>query len=66
MADITKTAIITPFGLFEYLFTPFGLSNAAQTCQRLMDQQITNSLLPFHGISRGDTIAALGLRPLKF
>jgi hypothetical protein len=25
--DIPKTAIITPFGLFEYLFTPFGLSN---------------------------------------
>jgi hypothetical protein len=22
--DIPKTAIITPFGLFEYLFTPFG------------------------------------------
>jgi hypothetical protein len=29
--DIPKTAIITPFGLFEYLFTSFGLSNAAQT-----------------------------------
>jgi hypothetical protein len=29
--DIPKTAIITPFGLFDYLFTPFGLSNAAQT-----------------------------------
>jgi hypothetical protein len=29
--DIPKTAIITPFGLFEYLFTPFGLSNVAQT-----------------------------------
>ncbi len=28
--DIPKTAIITLFGLFEYLFTPFGLSNAAQ------------------------------------
>jgi hypothetical protein len=24
--DIPKTAIITPFCLFEYLFTPFGLS----------------------------------------
>jgi hypothetical protein len=30
---ITKTVIITPFGLFLYLFTPFGLSNAAQTFQ---------------------------------
>ncbi len=35
--DIPKTAIITPFGLFEYLLTPFGLSNAAQTFQRMMD-----------------------------
>jgi hypothetical protein len=35
--DIPKTAIITPFGLFEYLFTPFWLSNAAQTFQRMMD-----------------------------
>jgi hypothetical protein len=31
-------AIITPFGLFEYLFTPFGLSNAAQTFQHMMDR----------------------------
>ncbi len=36
--DIPKTAIITPFGLSEYLFTPFGLSNAAQTFQRMMDR----------------------------
>jgi hypothetical protein len=35
--DIPKTAIITPFGLFEYFFTPFGLSNAAQTFQRMID-----------------------------
>jgi hypothetical protein len=27
--DIPKTAIVTQFGLFEYLFTPFRLSNAA-------------------------------------
>jgi hypothetical protein len=36
-ADIPKTAIFTPFGLFEYLFMPFGLSNAAQTFQCMMD-----------------------------
>jgi hypothetical protein len=36
--DIPKTAIITLFGLFEYLFTPFGLSNGAQTFQRMMDR----------------------------
>ena len=37
-ADIKKTAIITPFGLFEYLRMPFGMKNSAQAFQRLMDQ----------------------------
>ncbi len=36
-ADIAKTAIITPFGLLEYLFMPFGVTNVAQDFQRLMD-----------------------------
>lgn len=36
--DIAKTAIVTPFGLFEYNRMPYSLSNAAQTFQRFMDE----------------------------
>ena len=36
--DIQKTAIITQFGMFDFLRLPFGLRNTGNTFQSMMDQ----------------------------
>lgn len=38
--DVSKTAIITPFGLFEFPYMTFGLRNAGQTFQRFIDEVV--------------------------
>ena len=45
--DVCKTAITTPFGLFEYLYMPFGLRNARSTFQRFMDSIFSDTDFTF-------------------
>lgn len=48
-SDIEKTAITTPFGLFEFVYTPFGLRNAGQMQQRLINEVLNglNFVFPY-------------------
>ena len=39
-SDVSKTVFCTPFGLFEFIEMPFGLKNAEQTFQRMMDDTL--------------------------
>jgi transposase InsO family protein len=55
-SDIAKTAIITPFGLFEFTRMPFGLRNAGMTFQRLMDSILGG--LPFAFVYLDDILKA--------
>ena len=43
--EVPKTAIISPFGMFKFLRLPFGLRNARNTFQPMMDQILGN--LPY-------------------
>ena len=54
--DVPKTAVITPFGLFEFLRMPFGLKNSAQAFQRLMDSVFRD--LPFTFVYLDDILIA--------
>lgn len=54
--SIQKTAIITPFGLYEFVVTPFGLRNAGQTFQRMMDSILRD--LPFAFVYIDDVLIA--------
>src|SRR5678815_3652671 len=54
--DIKKTAVITPFGLFEYTRMPFGLRCAAQTFQRVIDTILRG--LPFAWAYLDDLLVA--------
>lgn len=36
--DVNKTAITTPFGLYEFTRMPYGLRNSAQTFQRFLNE----------------------------
>lgn len=42
--DVEKTAVICPFGLFEFLRLPFGLRNGSQSFQRFMSQKVLKGL----------------------
>ena len=55
-ADVPKTAVITPFGCFEWLFMPFGLRNSGNTFQRLMDR--VGMDLPFVFVYLDDVLIA--------
>ena len=36
--SIPKTAVVTPFGTFEFMRMPFGVMNALSTFQTLIDE----------------------------
>ena len=49
-ADIHKTTVATPFGLFKFLKMPFGLCNAAKTFRRFINQVLRGLLFTYASI----------------
>ena len=58
--DVPKTAIITPFSLFEFLRMPFGLKNSVQAFQRLMDSVFGD--IPYAFVYLDDVLVASASR----
>jgi hypothetical protein len=59
-ADICKTVVITPFGLFKFPRMPFGLCNGAQAFQRMMDTTLSG--LPIIFVYIVDILVASPMR----
>ena len=54
--DVKKTAVITPFGLYLFPRCPFGLKNAGQDFQRLMDEILGD--IPYYFVYLDDILVA--------
>jgi hypothetical protein len=62
LADVEKTAIITPFGLYEYNRMTFGMRNASNTFQWLLDRTL-DGLPPAFGYLDDVLVSSPGATP---